>query len=80
MVGTGLIFHQVSLLAVHNVPRKDALLLLGLQALVATVMGVWAGFMTDRGHERFLLAASMLFLGAGVCLLLWLPSPVWAVL
>ncbi|HCD03445.1 MAG TPA: hypothetical protein DER64_23260, partial [Planctomycetaceae bacterium] len=40
MVGTGLIFHQVSLLAVHDIARTDALLLLGLQAGVATVTGV----------------------------------------
>jgi len=80
MVGTGLIFHQVSLLAVHGVARKDALLLLALQAIVATVTGLWAGILTDRGHERFLLAGSMLFLGSGVCLLLWLPTPGWAVL
>ena len=80
MVGTGLIFHQVSLLNVHGVARDDALLLLGLQAAVATVMGVAAGLLTDRGHERFLLAASMGFLAAGVCLLWSLPGPGWAVL
>lgn len=79
MVGTGLIFHQVSLLQEHGVPRNLALWLLGLQAIVATVTGLWAGILTDRGHERFLLAASMLFLGGGVCLIRWLPSPGWVV-
>ena len=78
MVGTGLIFHQVSLLAVHGVARTDALLLLGLQASVATVTGVLAGFLTDMGYERYLLGASMLFLASGVGLMLWMPSPGWA--
>ncbi|MBQ16301.1 MAG: hypothetical protein CMJ65_04160 [Planctomycetaceae bacterium] len=80
MVGTGLIFHQVDLLRAHGIPRNQALWLLGLQAMVATVTGVWAGILTDRGHERYLLAASMLFLGSGVGLVLWLPSPGWVVL
>jgi MFS family permease len=80
MVGTGLIFHQVSLLAVHDVARNDALLLLGLQAVVATFSGVLAGFLTDMGYERYLLAAAMVFLSSGVGLMLWMPGPGWAVL
>ena len=78
MVGTGLIFHQVSLLAVHDIARTDALLLLGLQAGVATVTGVLAGLLTDMGYERYLLTVSMLFLAAGVGLMLGMPSPGWA--
>jgi len=78
MVGTGLIFHQVSLLAAHDVARNDALLLLGLQAVVATFSGVLAGFLTDMGYERYLLAAAMVFLSSGVGLMIWMPSPGWA--
>ncbi len=78
MVGTGLIFHQVSLLAVHDVSRSHALLLLGLQAGIATLSGVVAGVLTDMGYERFLLGASMLFLASGIGLLLGMPSPGWA--
>ncbi len=78
MVGTGLIFHQVSLLAVLGIARTDALLLLGLQAGVATVTGVLAGWLTDMGYERYLLAVSMLFLASGVGLMLGMPSPGWA--
>ena len=55
MVGTGLIFHQVSLLGAHDVAREDALLLLGLQAVVATLSGIVSGFLTDMGYERYLL-------------------------
>ncbi len=78
MVGTGLIFHQVSLMAVHDVARSDALLLLGLQAMVATVCGVVAGLLTDMGYERYLLAVAMVCLSTGTGLMLWMPSPVWA--
>jgi len=78
MVGTGLIFHQVSLLATHGVAREDALLLLGMQALVGTGSGVLAGFLTDMGFERFLLGASMLFLSLAIGLMLWMPDPRWA--
>ena len=77
MVGTGLIFHQVSLLATHDVARNDALLLLALQAAVATFSGVLAGFLTDMGYERYLLAAAMVFLSSGVGLMIWMPSPGW---
>ena len=80
MVGTGLLFHQVSLLGARDVPRQWALLLLGMQAGVATLMGVFAGILTDRGKERQLLAVSMLFLASAILLLLFLPGREWAVL
>ncbi|MEE3373223.1 MAG: MFS transporter [Planctomycetota bacterium] len=80
MVGTGLLFHQVSLLGTRDVPRQWALLLLGMQAGVATLMAVFAGILTDRGKERQLLAVSMLFLASAILLLLFLPGREWAVL
>ena len=79
LVGTGLIFHQISLLGVHGVSRKTALLLLAGQAVVGSVVSILAGWLTDRWPERYLLAASMLFLAVGVILLLWLPSPGWVI-
>lgn len=80
MVGTGLLFHQVSLLGTRDVPRQWALLLLGMQAGVATLMAIFAGILTDRGKERQLLAVSMLFLASAILLLLFLPGREWAVL
>ncbi|GIT31498.1 MAG: hypothetical protein Ct9H300mP1_35440 [Planctomycetaceae bacterium] len=45
---------------------------------MATVTGVLAGWLTDMGYERYLLAVSMLFLASGVGLMLGMPSPGWA--
>ncbi|MCH7988567.1 MAG: MFS transporter [Planctomycetes bacterium] len=78
MVGTGLIFHQVSLLGEHGVSRSDTFILLGFQALVGTVSGVVAGYLTDRMQARYLLAACSLFLASALLLLIVMPSPGYA--
>jgi len=79
LVGTGLVFHQVSLLGEQGVSRQDALGLLGVQAMVGTVMSLFAGYLTDRVQARYLLLASTLFLAMALGLLAGLPSPGWAV-
>ncbi len=79
MIGTGLVFHQVSLLGEQGVARTDALRLLAFQAVVGTVTSVVAGYLTDRLQARYLLAASMLFLTLALALLLVMPSPAFAV-
>lgn len=80
MVGTGLVFHQVSLLAVHGMSRSQALGLIGLQAGVAMLATLVGGLLTDRVAPRFLMASSMLFLALALALLAWMPSPAWAFL
>jgi MFS family permease len=79
MIGTGLIFHQVSLLGEHGVTRSNALWLMAVQAVVGTVSSVVAGYLTDRIQARYLLAASMLFISTALALWMWVPSPVIAV-
>jgi MFS family permease len=74
MIGTGLIFHQVSLLAEYDISRTDALRLLGVQALVGTVSSVLFGYLSDRVPARYLLALSMLFLTMALVLLMAMPS------
>ena len=66
MVGTGLIFHAVSLLGTRGVPADRALQLISLQALIATSVAMLAGWLADRVPARFLLAAAMVLL-AGSC-------------
>lgn len=75
MVGTGLVFHQVSLLGSRGVPANWALGLISLQALVATLAAVGAGWLTDHLPNRHLLAASMLMLSTSTLLVLVLPAP-----
>jgi len=72
LVGTGLIFHQVSLLAAYGISRELALGLLGVQALVASLGAVVAGYLSDRMPPRYLLACSMGMIGAALLLLLLL--------
>jgi len=74
MIGTGLIFHQVSLLAEFDISTTDALRLLGVQAMVGTVSSVLFGYLSDRVPARYLLAASMVFLTMALVLLMTMPS------
>ena len=73
MIGTGLIFHAVSLLGSRGVAPDRALLLISFQALIATGAAVFAGMLTDRWPARYLLAAAMLMLASASALVLWLP-------
>ncbi|MCA9114662.1 MAG: MFS transporter [Planctomycetaceae bacterium] len=80
LVGTGLVFHQVSLLGSRGVGHRAALGVLGVHAFVATFSSVLGGWLTDRMRPRTLLAISMLFMSLALLLLINLPSPEWAVL
>jgi MFS family permease len=80
MIGTGLIFHQVSLLGSRGVSDTWALALMSLQAVVATLAALEAGWLTDRLPNRYLLAAAMLILSTTVTLVLFMPSPEFAVI
>ena len=75
MVGTGLIFHQVSLLGSRGVPVSWALGLISLQAMVATLAALGAGWLTDRFPNRYLLSGSMFVLSGATLLVLLLPVP-----
>ena len=79
LIGTGLVFHQVSLLGEHGVSRINALRLLGVHAAVGAITSVIAGYLTDRIQARYLLVASMLFLASALVLLMVMPSPEWCV-
>ncbi len=76
-VGTGLTFHQVSILAQHGVSSKTALGALGIQAGFATCSTLAAGFMVDRVAPRFVLAAAMALEAMALLLLVFLPGPQW---
>lgn len=77
LVGTGLMFHQVSILAERDVGRSMALTSLGVQAGAATLSTLLAGFLIDRMAARFVLATSMLLEIFALLLLLFLPGPKW---
>lgn len=80
MVGTGLIFHAVSLLGSRGVSAGWAMGLISLQATVATCAVLLAGWLTDRYPARFLLAAAMLLLAASSTTVLVMPIPAFAIL
>lgn len=77
MVGTGLMFHQVSLLAERGVDRSTALSALGVQAIAATLSTLLAGILIDRLPARFVLAVSMALEICAISLLILLPSAGW---
>ena len=78
LVGTGLMFHQVSILAERGVSREAALTALGVQAIAATFSTLLAGWLTDRLPVRFVLACSMALEVCAIALLMFMPSPAWA--
>lgn len=77
LVGTGLVFHQVSIVADLGVSRTDAISALGVQAVAATFSTLLAGYLTDRMPVRFILATSMFLEVLAILLLLHLPAPKW---
>lgn len=77
MVGTGLIFHAVSLLGSRGVSAGWALALISFQAAIATIAALGVGWLTDRYPSRYLLAAAMLLLTTSVGIVLVMP---WTVL
>ena len=78
LVGTGIVFHQVSLLGSRGVPPMWALALISIQATFATLIGVYVGWLSDRWPYQRMLAAAMAMLATGVLLILFLPHPVLA--
>ena len=80
MIGTGLIFHQVALMGARGVESGWALSLISLQATVATLAAVGAGWLTDRVQSRYLMSASMIFLAIAILILLIMPHPLVAIL
>jgi MFS family permease len=79
MVGTGLVFHAVSLLGSRGVPAAWALALISFQAAIATIVAIGAGMLTDRFPNRYLLAAAMLLLATSVAIVLVMPWTALAV-
>lgn len=77
LVGTGLVFHQISIVNDLGVSRADAISALGIQAIAATVSTLLAGYLTDRMPVRFILATSMFVEVLAILLLLNLPGPKW---
>ncbi|HIE95711.1 MAG TPA: MFS transporter [Fuerstia sp.] len=77
LVGTGLMFHQVSIVAEHGVSRSLALGSLGVQAAAATVSTLIAGYLIDRVQARYVLACSMVLEIFAILLLIFLPSAGW---
>lgn len=75
MVGTGLVFHQLALLGSRGVPAGWAMGLLSLQAVIASVAVMGAGWLTDRIQNRYLLVGAMLLLTAGVTMVGLMPVP-----
>ena len=80
MVGTGLVFHQVSLLQAHGVSRDYAIGLIAIQAGVGTGATLVFGYLTDRLASQYLMGAAMLLLAIDTLLLIYLPTPYMAIL
>ena len=78
LVGTGMIFHQVSILSQRGVSSQAALGLISVQAAIATVAALGAGWLTDRIKTERLLAVAMVLLCLSVLVILFMERPVLA--
>jgi MFS family permease len=79
MIITGLTFHQVAMLGSRGVSSAWALGMISVQALVATLVSLPAGWLTDRVAGRRLLSLAMLLLAAAGTIVLIMGNPYFAV-
>lgn len=75
MIGTGLVFHQETILAAHGISKSLSMWLITFQALIGTGAAFAAGSLTDRYPAEKLLSLAMLMLGVGVGIICVMP--VW---
>ncbi|WP_197440521.1 MFS transporter [Polystyrenella longa] len=80
MLGTGLIFHQLSMLEERNISALWAVNLIGFQAIMATVASLVAGYMCDKNMIRAALITSMVALTVSVLVLLIMPVAWFAII
>lgn len=74
MIGTGLVFHQVTILGAHGISMRFALYLIPIQAFVGSIAALPAGWLTDRCRAEFLLGAAMAMLALAVLIVTYLPT------
>ncbi|MEZ6047080.1 MAG: MFS transporter [Planctomycetaceae bacterium] len=79
MLGTGLIFHQVSMLEEREISAEWAVNLIGFQAIIATLASLIAGYMCDKNLIRAALVIAMCSLTVGVLVLLVMPAAWFAI-
>ena len=73
MIGTGLVFHQETILGSHSISKELAMWLITIQASVGTFAAFWAGRLTERIASERLLAAAMLMQSVAVWIIYILP-------
>lgn len=75
MIGTGLVFHQETILAAHGISKTMAMSLISFQAVIGTIATFGAGWLTDRVRAERLMAAAMLMLSGSVAIAWLMPHP-----
>ena len=73
MIGTGLVFHQETILAERGISKDLAMWLISIQALIGTLAAFWAGSLTDRYPSEKLLGLSMGMFSAAIAVVYFLP-------
>lgn len=73
MIGTGMVFHQETILATYGISKDMAMWLITIQASIGTLAAFWAGSLSDRYPVEKMLAISMLMLSISVGLVCSMP-------
>jgi len=79
LVGTGVIFYADRVLEPVGMSGNKPYYVLALQALLATITCIVAGYLTSKIQARYLLATAMFLLATAMALLVTMSSP-WMVL
>jgi MFS family permease len=79
LVGTGVIFYADRVLEPVGMSGNKPYYVLALQALLATITCIVAGYLTSKIQARYLLATAMFLLAAAMALLVTMSNP-WMVL
>ena len=73
MIGTGLVFHQETILSSYGISKDLAMWLITVQATIGTLAAFAAGSLADKFPAERLLGIAMAMLAISVAILLFLP-------
>ena len=73
MVGTGLVFHQETIMAARGISKDLAMWMIAFQAGIGTMAAFGAGWLSDRIPAEKLMAAAMLLFATSITVLIAMP-------
>ena len=73
MIGTGLVFHQETILDGHGISKDLAMWMISCQAAIGTLATLGAGWLSDRWPAERLMGLAMLMFACAISILIFMP-------